>query len=236
MTTKKGGNNESNEIIKYEGKDLSIKFPKNKRIDKGIKERREKLIVNHAIADHKNKTFVGNPAIKNLLSTDTAGARKFIVETDDEEKLEVEGNKYTSTRSIKDELAKRMEEPRSIDKQNEYEHANGALDALMRASELVIDRLTESKRLEKNEAKFLKDLQKELKIEVCDVSGERFTKRNPAHGHHLERKSDNPSKILDKNNIRFVTSDIHKDIHRKGAHGKDGYEQYKTNYQEKNRK
>lgn len=233
MTNKKEEGNKSNELIKYEGKDLTIKFPEKARIDKKQKESREKLIVNNAIADYKNKTFVGNPAVRNLLSTDDAGATKFIVETDDEEKLEVGEKKYTSTRAIKDELAKRMEEPRSIDKQNEYEHANGALEALMLANELVIDRVTEAERLKKGEPGFMKKLKKELNVEVCDISGEKFTRENPAHGHHLERKSDVPSKILDEKNIKFVAAEIHKDIHKKGALGKDGYEQYKAQYQER---
>lgn len=81
------------------------------------------------------------------------------------------------------------------------------------------ERSIESDRIQKDLPNITK---KKVKAEniVCDqLTGEVFD--NDAQGHHKERRSDNPRKALDNNNIIVTKKKNHDEIHKNGAEDRE---------------
>lgn len=212
-------NNEETSLVKYKAGDLQIHFPDNKNLTDKEKAVTRNAITKGGIVRNDGQTFINKNEIPNLLNTDKKGANKVYNDLDDNEKFEDGNSKYADTSAVNKELSKRIQEPRPQLERERLKDSRDCINAFIDSPRLEKERSIESDRIQKALPNLTK---KKLKAEniVCDqLTGEDFD--NDAEGHHKERKSDNPRKALDPNNIIVTKKKNHQEIHKNGAEDKE---------------
>ena len=211
--------------------DLNIKLPKPHKQIKKEGERANKLIKQHGYADKSTgQTFIEKEALPHLLATDQKGVNKIWNETDDEDKRLDGKKRLMSVPAAQKVIATRIEEPRDALEKERLKHSEQALIALRDAPEIEKERQLQEVKNRKDFPKIKNKIIKDNNIITDECTGEPL-EPNP-HGHHIERRADNPRKVLDPNNIAIVNCDTHREkIHHKNSNleDKDSLLEYSRN-------
>lgn len=211
--------------------DLNIKLPKPHEKIKEEGEKANGLIKQHGYADKSTgQTFIEKTALPYLLATDQKGANKIWNETDDEDKRLDGKKRLMSVPAVQKVIATRIEEPRDTLEKERLKHSEQALIALRDAPEIEKERQLQEVRNRKDFPKIKNKIIKDNNIITDECTGKPL-EPNP-HGHHIERRADNPRKVLDPNNIAIVNCDTHREkIHHKNSNleDKDSLLEYSRN-------
>lgn len=208
------------ELILKPATELTLSFPEPHHMikDEGKKTRELIKQTGHVDPD-TGKVFVDKKSLPHLLATDKAGVNKVYNELDNDDKLEDGERKLVSVPAVQKEISERITEPRDTIQIERLKDSEACLRTLRDAPEIVHAReLLESKN-RKDFPKVRNKLIKENNITHDECTGQPL-QENP-HAHHIERKADNPRKILDTNNIAIVNDDTHHVIHEENIHDEE---------------
>lgn len=201
------------DIIK--AKDLELKFPKNKFLEKKETDRIENGILKGGIATGDGKCFIRLAQLPKVLISDKSAAARVYNNADEKYKLENFEEKLLEIPEIQKDLTRRLEEPRSALEREKLNHSENCLKVFRENETLNKNRLIESDRIAKGRLTIGTEKIKNEKIEECQLSGEKFN--GNAEAHHIERVADEPNKALDTKNLIVTTDKIHKEIHKENA-------------------
>lgn len=203
-------------LVKYAAGELSIVFSDNNKNLTDKENAVPRNAVNKGgIVKSDGQTFINKNELSTLLNTDKQGGNKIYNDLDDDEKFEDGNSKYAASSAIIKELSNRIQEPRTQLEREKLKESRDCINAFIDTPQLETERSIESDRIQKDLPKLTKKKMKTENI-VCDqLTGEEFD--NDAEGHHKERKSDNPRKALDPDNIIVTKKKNHQEIHKNGA-------------------
>ena len=206
-------------LVKYKAEELSIDFPDNKYLTEKEKADTRNAIKKGGIVKNDGRTFINKNNMPNLLCTDKKGANKVYNDLDDDEKFQDGNSKYADTSAITKELSKRIQEPRPQLERERLKDSRDCINAFIDSPKLEKERSIESDRIQKELPKLTKKKIKAENIKYDQLTGEKFD--NDAEGHHKERKSDNPRKATDLNNILVTKKKNHQEIHKNNAEDRE---------------
>lgn len=213
------------ELILRSATELTLSFSEPHPIikDEG-KKTRELLPQNSSFDPTTGKVYVDKKVVPQLLATDKAGANKIYNELDDDDKFENGTQKLVSIPALQKEIAERITEPRDTIQIERLKDSERCLIAVRDAPEIVKEReLLESKN-RKDFPKVRKQIIKANDITQDECTGEPL-EASP-HAHHIERKSDNPRRALDPDNIAIINNNTHHDIHAKDINDEEALLEY----------
>jgi hypothetical protein len=205
---------DSNALVPLAAENLSLKLPDPPKIlTQEDAARTRNAITKHGAVTQDAKVVYERDALPAIFATDAAGANKFVSERTDDELLE-DGNKvYVRTPAIKEELERRITQPRDAYQLERLRDAERCLDAVRDTPELENRRLKLEARNRKEMPKLKHDVRKNA--DTC-ISGEPL--RDDAEVHHVERVADNPDLALTRTNLLPVNPSVHDKIHAAQAH------------------
>jgi len=205
-----------NELVIHSASELTLNFPKaNEHIPSEEAEKTRNGISTQGAYTPDGKSFVNKKALPKILATDKKGVNRFVNDLEDDDKMENGADTFVSTPAVMKEISERIQWPIDTIKKEKLRDSEGCVATLRDAPEL-------EKIREVQESKIRKELpglkRKKIKAEgvtACQVSNQPL--QPGAHAHHIERKSDNPSRSLDLENIAVVNQEPHNEIHAAGA-------------------
>lgn len=205
--------------------ELNVNLPVPHEKIKKEGEKTNKLVRKHGYADKETgQTYIEKKALPHLLATDQKGANKIWNETDDEDKKCDGSKQLISIPAMQKVLAQRIEEPRDALEKERLRHSEKALIAFRDTPEIENERQIQEVQNRTNFSNVKSGIIRENNIRNDECTGEPLEK-NP-HGHHIERKADNPRKTLDPNNIAIINPDTHKEIHSEGLEDRESLLKY----------
>lgn len=196
--------------------DLTLKFPE-PQPSLAVKdaEKTKDVIRKHGAYDLQGGSLLSTKSLPKLLVTDVEGAKRFFMRLNDDDKVKDGNNSFAKGPAVLKEIAQRIEAPRDAYVHERLKYNEECLKKLRDAPEIERIRVL----LESKIRRELPNL-KQLKINAgniseCQVSGDAL--EADAHAHHKERKSDNPHRALDLDNIIIVNEKPHQIIHQAKA-------------------
>lgn len=205
----------SNALVPIKAKELDLKFPDNKYLEKSEKERIEKGIIEGGIATPDGKCYIGIKEIPKVIVSDKKAAARVYNNAENKYKLEDSTTKYLGVPELQKEISRRLEEPRSTLEREKLAHSERCLETFRENESSRKSRAIGADRIAKSRTTIGSKKIKEEKIEHCELSGEKFN--GNAEVHHIERVADEPSKALEHSNLIAVTDKIHDKIHNENA-------------------
>ncbi|AMM82944.1 hypothetical protein KNO35_02570 [Pasteurella multocida] len=213
------------ELILRPATELTLSFPKPHQQIKNEGKKTQQLLTQHSFFEPETgRVYVDHNIVPHLLATDKAGANKFYNQLDNDDKRENGMQKLVSCPAMQKEISERITEPRDVIQNERLKYNEQCLIIVRDAPEIERERIILESTNRKCFQKLKKKIVKENNLTQDECTGEPL--ETSPHAHHIERKSDNPRKALDPNNIAIINSSTHHDIHAKNINNRDALLEY----------
>lgn len=211
---------ENKAVVIHEASDLDILFPeKNQYISEREGSKTRKLIKEGGRYTDDGRAYLDRKSLPHIFGTDSAGARRFYNDLDDDDRLEQGSQQMASVASVNKELSERLQEPRDVVVKERLRDAEACINAFRDAPKLEKIRNIEESNIRRDLPKLKDKKVKKENLTECQVTGEPLGK--DAEAHHMDRKADNPRRARDLDNIAIVNLEAHRTIHKEGANSRE---------------
>ena len=200
----------------HSSKNLTISFPdKNIHLEENESKKTRIIIQDNSVYSADGHGYINKNDASHLLGTDKKGVNRIYNNLDEEDKLENGNEKFISIPAMNKEVSKRLEEPRDTLQRERLRDTEGCINAMRDAPELEKIREVKESKNRKEQPKLKAKKIKAENITSCQLTGDAL--ESDADAHHIVRKSDEPNKASDLDNIIVINKKPHKTIHIKGA-------------------
>ena len=197
--------------------ELDLLFPKPPSyISEEYAEKTKDAIRKGGYCMQDGKTGLSKDSLAQILNTDKKGVNIFVEKLIGTDELKcINGETVVSTPKVKEELSRRIEQPRSDTERQNLQYNDSAVDSLRDCQEAERRR----SRIEDTIRSEIRNLKKK-RIKEYSITHDELTKeelQDNSAAHHITRKKDDPDKATDLDNIVIVNDDTHTTIHKECA-------------------
>jgi len=189
-------------------------------IQDGIAEKIRDAVTRHGGFTDGGEVLYNAKGVPALLRTDTPGGRKVVADLPGDQVIADGNGVFVKSSALNEELSKRIQQPRDASQLEDLKYSENCLNTVRDNPELEKRRLVLESVNRRNMPKVKKRV---LNQSGTCLSGKSLDKN--AQVHHVERVADQPGRSADPTNMVAVTPEVHKEIHKAGAHTPDALNQ-----------